>query len=385
MASNPHRNILYVVGAGASCALDQRVPGLTNSLGFIRTNFLREWESSKQDWQHLNVYTVGSDVILRGPNLKHDPMDLEAVMQYFYENSGSPNGEVAEIASRSYKRLTDLICRMLAKLDADIISKLTIETNPYMDLAERIRGCRGNFTHHFISFNYELWLEQALQRAGLWNPANGYIINKSNPIQIMFKGPGKIGRLPSSEVPKCVIYKPHGSLSWFIPNRDFHKIPLVSVDSDDVVQQKWTKGAVNYLAVDGEYHFELSEGESVSGKYTPLIIPPIEDKGIPGRFLHGVYRDMYSCISDAHIVVVVGWSIPRTDVFIRATISDAMAPSKRRPLERLVVCDKNKTDVFYDRFGATFPADSFTQFKDGFSRQFNESVLERLWADQLPM
>lgn len=151
----------------------------------------------------------------------------------------------------------------------------------------------------------------------MWNPTNGYVINNTNPFNLRYMGPGNCPKkLPTQEYPLTTVYKPHGSLSFLVSQDNIYEIPIIFLDDNDLIDGKWCKGNATYLK---------NGSVKLSDKvYVPFIVPPIQDKGIIGEFLFKVYKDMDQAITVADVIVVIGWSLPLTDSFLRQFIFSAI-------------------------------------------------------------
>lgn len=375
----PEKKVLYFIGAGASVAIDpSEIPGM-NMFGKMRDLFGSEWDQLRQllSEAEINDLPGGDSIVFQyryGPEstLLHRLNGIEPLLAALTEISsreGSPHATHAQLA---YDLIIKFINRLFVHLNK-IVDKAS--ANPYLFLANRIKEKGLNECRHiFISFNYEVWLERSLQEVSMWNPSNGYLINATNPIDIRYTGPSQtLRKLPTHEYPPTRIYKPHGSLSFLVPSNDIYQTPILVLDNDDLIDNKWTKGKVSCIS---DSPLRLSETD-----YVPFIVPPIQDKGIVGEFLFKVYKDMSREITEADVIVIIGWSLPQTDSFLKQFIFSSIFKDNAKKL--LIVCDKDRNDMFYNRFRSTIPSRSFKSYNSGFGPRFIDDILVPIWSGKL--
>lgn len=139
----------------------------------------------------------------------------------------------------------------------------------------------GKFTtdqtkNTFITFNYDTLLEQGL-----------HALNVSYTYEIQKAKLNKTATAEPSGSPNAVkVLKPHGSLNWRVG-----------------------KGKGNDLRVFSDYR-------SMTGNKMPLLIPPTWRKSFDGP-LADVWSAAVNALKTATNVVVIGFSIPPTDLHFR--------------------------------------------------------------------
>ena len=200
-------------------------------------------------------------------------------------------------------------------------------------------------THVFISFNYDLALDRAVESAarGLWQPRDGYgfefpFYTTSDPACDSPKG-SAIKR-SSEQLPRgsarFSILKPHGSLNWLgcagiddAPGDVSGNRGMVLPLDADLNLRYWPSSKTfNYIAgTDGETHdFEI------------LITPPSPNKR---PIMQQVLARERAAITEADEIFVIGYSLPSTDgdqwnlireaVCARATAVSALADICNEP------------------------------------------------------
>jgi hypothetical protein len=382
-------NVVYIIGAGASSALKKdgrKVPVLAGMLKEICISFPDAWKEVEWILNQLRIIwdeRDGSFLASYGSNAGR-PLDFELLMQALEELCASSDSADAKNMEVAYNRLIDLACRLFSKLDAEFVSKLSVEENIYRMLAQALRQhSRGS--QKFISLNYDIWLEQALGDEGIWEPVGGYIENNTNPVEVWHKTSAwcETRLIPEREKNKTLVLKPHGSVSWFVPRANPYAPPLIWLERGALNGRYLKDGRIGYRASDQEYVLIDPNPRLSSGTHMPLVMPPTQHKGILGRFMARVYENMDRALQDASAVVVIGWSMPVTDLLMRLRLYDVMASRRENIPKWLIICDLNPTDIFYNRYAALLPAENMKRYPGGFNRKFVEEYLVPLWQDKL--
>ncbi len=381
-------NIVYFVGAGASCGLKSAttaIPNMENILGMFKDEFKPEWDAIYRIINQMGFVDSSDGLVVRTGNFQHERLNIESLMQKLEDSCSSPDRAVANNSNLVFDLLTDLICRLLSKREEEAVSLLPPDDNPYRILGEEIHRYADKARHIFISFNYDLWLERALQDEGVWNPVNGYLDNASHSLDVWFKGPDSFRKYGSPQVHRTIVLKPHGSVSWFVPAGDKSATPIILVDEDNTNDDRphpGAKGRVSYLPHTKKYRLTVQNKDYPPDIFYPLIMPPSGNKPILGRFIGEIYKSIDSYLGGADAVVVIGWSVPDTDQSMRNRISNAFASSRHMP-KRLIACDIITTPLFYNRFGAIIPAEKMDIYMGGFNRKFINTKLVPLWLGKL--
>ncbi len=199
--------------------------------------------------------------------------------------------------------------------------------------------------HTFVSFNYDLILDHAIQAIAEdnWNPFTGYGFHVSRYLEC---GKDRMAELPPwLQCPpsdRIRILKPHGSLSWLVPQA-----------------KSGQTGDPGYLLQDGPACVPLAEHGEVtySGIIEPravfptilavCIIPPTE----PAKRVNLGFIEKTRClerlaIESADDVYVLGWSMPETDQDQRSLIGHALT-ERSAALTRLIVVNKEDAGADY--------------------------------------
>jgi len=224
--------------------------------------------------------------------------------------------------------------------------------------------------HTFISFNYDLLLERALQRhAAGWNPHTGYgfridffVINDPPCMQRAGAfSPAEIRRFQSSDMRSegVQILKPHGSLNWLVPEITPVGYGPTGLTTEDgpIVVPLTESHEIRYWGSREPFQYLRLPDEGTPLNWWLYIVPPTEaaKRGGPS-FLADIRAKEIQAIRSADEVYILGWSIPETDSdqveLIRSSVGDSL-----RKLRRLTVVNRAAGPEYYNRVAGLFHVD----------------------------
>lgn len=202
----------------------------------------------------------------------------------------------------------------------------------------------SGFSDSIISFNYDLVVDDALNRLGF--TPNYYL-----PIQHGTQSGGRSG------IP---VLKLHGSSNWGICGgcRKFNSIVVFD----------------NKVTADPN-RFRLQPCPNCGpGHYQPLLIPPTWHKGDYLEIVRDVWAEAVRRIMSATRICIIGYSMPETDSFFKYLLS--LALSENHGLYRLIAVDKKveATDLVVHKRG---PANDGPTLPQKYER-----LLDRLFAER---
>lgn len=243
----------------------------------------------------------------------------------------------------------------------------------------------------FISFNYDVWLERALQKVGIWHPYRGYQYQFEQFMNLesarrasqtletrTFRAIGDndtLQKQPFTVNPshKVSVLKPHGSLSWYVEDKKSSDCVVLLEDTQDslvAVLDKWH--------LQGNFDFASDDIVSI---YVPFIVPPTQLKRRQHPAFWQIDRRIFQVLSEADAVVSIGWSMPETDRDFQQKVTHAME-HRHKQLERFIICnfDPGEKDLgFYRRMESVFrPARKTEILGEGFSTDSLERVFDLL-------
>lgn len=182
-----------------------------------------------------------------------------------------------------------------------------------------------------ITTNYDLNAEGCLRQMG--SPAH-------LPIAWSGMGAGSTvakGRLYSrSAGGSTPLYKLHGSLNWF-ENEDN---PNALVVDDNIVRTFSEPDEHGNDRPDVDLPLPCSRNPPAG---TPIIVPPTFAKDSDDRRLLPNWRGAAAALREADLLVVVGYSFPASDTYMKYFFATCLAPNTR--LSRIHLIDPHATQI----------------------------------------
>ncbi len=192
-----------------------------------------------------------------------------------------------------------------------------LAADPYVYFAGLASGLlddpdlQGSRVNTFITFNYDLLLEDALYKVGVVPeyclPQGGTVVGAAKP-----------------GVQSCSVLKLHGSTNWGVCTKCSQHLVVLSRDMFGVSSE-----------------LSLLECEKCHAPtLQPLLIPPSWDKSEYADIMRPVWSEAVEALEQASRICVIGYSMRETDSFFRYLI--ALALSQNHNLYRLIVVDTNR-------------------------------------------
>ena len=218
-----------------------------------------------------------------------------------------------------------------------------------------------------MSFNYDLILDRAIQRAAeeIWNPFTGYGFHVRRYLEC---GKDRIAGLPAwLQCPpgeRIRILKPHGSLNWLVPQTRSGQTGDIGYTLGDgpVCVPLTQRGEIAYS--------DIIEPKAVFPTILAVcIIPPTEPaKGVALGFIEKTRCLERLAIESADEVYVVGWSMPATDKDQDLLICSSVG-ERRKPLDSVTVINRGEHPDYFQRIADTFglTRSALRIFNNGFS------------------
>jgi hypothetical protein len=206
---------------------------------------------------------------------------------------------------------------------------------------------RAPTRHTFVSFNYDLLLDRAIQKsASDWTFQAGYGFN----IQCSYDGTGAKELVPSAAPSRVRILKPHGSLNWLVSE----KMPVehgaggTKFKNGRVTAFVAPSGEVSYFGSTDTFHYL---GEDAVELY---IVPPNSAaKSQAPAFIQETRRLEEEAIREAEEAYVLGWSLPNTDqdqeLLIRCSVRH-----RQHPFRSATVVNRGETPAYFKRVADVF-------------------------------
>ena len=225
---------------------------------------------------------------------------LESLMPYDYaEFSGNAANEYAFLLSELKRAFLDRI-------------RQAGEGEVHRDELNRFaRYCAGNFCN-CITFNYDDFLDQALDATERWVPEWGY----------GFYCPSSKVGIPEGEEMRRYssigLFKLHGSINWRPRLGYATPMPLDAIKRHD----EWSDG----------HRLFVRAGSPLEPE--PVIVPPVLSKSslVEQPVLRRVWSEAFRILRSAQEVTFIGYSFPTTDMAARTLFSEALKDLPREDI-----------------------------------------------------
>jgi len=221
---------------------------------------------------------------------------------------------------RRKQDLDELIRRVYIHTTFDLKGNLPLKSPSHENL---FRLFTGKTT--IITFNYDLVIEENIQTAGTWNPKNGFLVNVSGSTGEWAR---KLMRKQAANQNRKVrvdLLKMHGSLGWRL------------YEGNKAIRIK-----------DRPYVVRAGQRETVA------ILGPGWKKPIDRNPFKRFWREARLRIEGAKTVMIIGYSLPETDLLARALFAEAIRMKKARKdmLRKLFIVDPSA--MVKEKFASLF-------------------------------
>lgn len=225
--------------------------------------------------------------------------------------------------------------------------------------------------HVFVSFNYDLVLDRAVEIAsdGLWQPRDGYgfefpFYTTDDPTS---DSPNDNATAVSSEeLPKgtsrAQILKPHGSLNWLRPRQSITSSPQNERDVTSMIVPLNTRLELRYWASANTFKY-ISLPDELPDDIEILITPPSSTKVL---IMPQVRSLEFDAIKEADEVHVVGYSMPRTDQDQWNLISSAVE-ARDSAIQTLTIINRRASPEYIEDIRSLFQPRVVQTFNEGFA------------------
>ncbi len=214
------------------------------------------------------------------------------------------------------------------------------------DIRKRLSRGERPIEYSFVTFNYDLCLEQALLTLGM---GYSYCVD------------GALSKVPP-------VLKLHGSINWVLKADG-------SIGCWDLDEVEFNLFDSEIKSVTYDLGSRLSDRECGRKKLKgdPLIVPPTWNKGAYSSGLANVWGLAASELGAAENIFVIGYSLPETDAFFRYLFALGSQSSVR--LKNLVILNPDKSGETEKRFRNLIGRGIESRFQY-LSKGFSEGVVE---------
>ena len=377
-----------IIGAGASASINpNRIPVMNNFFEIV-ADFAQRDKQVAKTFKTLQKYGLVNPQNIPKGNLE-DVLTQTLSLPREQENPWE----------RPYDGLLLTLHRIFHTLDKEEDASL------YIDCVSPL--CKLNPKDIiFISFNYDVFLERALENLFPWRADFGYSANvlvgyinaeqaeqAQSPNQIcdevyawswdtspQVSFPSELTS-PIQHGHGPIVLKPHGSLNWFIHSKG--KGPLwMSSETLGLLLMRAIRGRVRIPkfwiypttnTVDGE----LADKDFIVGGVLPAIIPPGEkfSKTIPA--FQRIEKSVEEALSQISTLAIIGWSMRQSDKKY-GDLFEKVAAIRESELDAMAVCNLRQQREFYSRFENLLPTKQFLYCDEGFMTQQATAFLENV-------
>jgi hypothetical protein len=215
-------------------------------------------------------------------------------------------------------------------------------------------------THVFVSFNYDLALDRAIELASDrdWQPQGGYGFD-FRYFTVDGSAACWAGPLPTTSR-RIRILKPHGSLNWL--RRTALQTGIVD-DPDSILVPLDSNLDLRYWKSSDPLDM-ISFPDAWPAYVQILIVPPSPTKpSVMPRL-----RDAeINAVTEADEVFVIGYSLPKTDRDQRNLIDDAVR-ARGVAIPKLTIINYHAPAEYLQEVGSLFRPQSIRTFNEGFAR-----------------
>jgi NAD-dependent SIR2 family protein deacetylase len=180
-----------------------------------------------------------------------------------------------------------------------------------------------------ITTNYDLIAESALTSGKLEFSYPGF----------RFRGGSSSGRLgfvpaaATTEEPGIVdVIKLHGSVNWFVIGNDWYCSKAIHNEPGQPCIPSTTMNKQDFLEAAQQVN-----GQADPRSIQPAIIPPMLGKASASSVIAIQWRAAITALSQARVVIVVGYSFPETDAFMSRLLVEGL--HNNRDIEMLLIID----------------------------------------------
>src|ERR1039458_7697080 len=354
------RNITYLIGAGLTKSLETSgwpVPAMwdfTSTMASyidddIVLTTMAELENAglyqgrSDDAANLAVRIVGKSAdrspatraAFRETLKKRPPESIEDLLERSLRLSRNP---AAESAHQRFKyAINRLFC----------IVGWNVNWGP-LDRFLQTQINRSGTQHTFVSFNYDLILDFAVQRASVeWKPDTGYGFNipfyVADDLPPAEKVAGTLDFVQAMKFArgatagKVTILKPHGSLNWLVPYQTpYAQTPQgVKFLDKPPIMPLTRAGAVRYWCSNHNFQY-ISLPDEMPTEIGICILPPSSAKRSELSFVKASREAECNALTYADEVVVIGWSVPETDID-QAELIERAVKRRSKQLQSLTI------------------------------------------------
>jgi len=347
-----------ILGAGASRACSSQTPVVKEFFSVAESTT----GTSKEMFEGVCKY-LKKEFGMAAQSLIEGKTDLERVFSLVQAECDMTDDFKA---ARSLNSILDLIYEVLT-------TKSWKELTSTGDLYDQLVARSDSAT--YVSFNYDLQLDRALERGGMWSVIDGYGFEFRHFRNEEGKGAPRCQRIESS----TKLLKLHGPLNWLRSTGFF-------LDGSTMDFTETLKGR-HYLTdclyrFTGDPDWNTTPSITEDNKTLPLefnIVPPVMSKRLSGdpklEPITLAWRLARTSLAAARKIAIVGYSLPLTDFYSEWLLRRAISENTTSIIHLDIV---NPCQEVRDRLAGLFANRAVTRhdFKDfaAYINQLNDTA-----------
>lgn len=317
------------------------------------------YQKRSDDAANLAIRIVGKSAD-RSPPTRAAFRDAPESIEYLLERSLQLSGNSA--ADSAHQRFKYAINRLFC------LAGWNVNWGP-LDRFLQTQINRSGAQHTFVSFNYDLILDLAVQRASVeWKPDTGYGFNipfyvaadlpPHEEAAAMLDFVQALKFASGATAGKVTILKPHGSLNWLVPYQTpYAQTPQgVKFLDKPPIMPLTTAGAVRYWCSNHNFQY-IALPDEMPTEIGICILPPSSAKRSDLCFVKASREAECNALTSTDEVVVIGWSVPETDID-QAELIERAVKRRSKPLQSLTIVNWKAPRTHFDRLAGLFQVDS---------------------------
>jgi hypothetical protein len=319
--------VVLLLGAGFSRPFG--LPTMLEFFGQFRTD--NRFGSEDQEFVETLQASAnsGAGMLSAGRNNLEHVLSY-ALMSYLIAPDSNPSPAPLD-------RLRDILRRVYSRLKFDVVDSLRQHLS---DLLQIRAGETPRHTLTVITTNYDLVAE-----FGFWSLGSPLKLPFSWRAADQGQHAGASLYAPSGEAP--ILCKLHGSLNWYQGPEGVEVVDrVVSVQGDPMKSRRDAYPLPYACAADF-----LAPPQ----RRAPLLIPPTLYKQQTDPYLDASWRAAYAALRQAERVVVIGYSFPESDTYMKYFIGSALASNTK--IGQISIVDPRASSIVQSikgKYGAHF-------------------------------
>lgn len=326
-------DVVFILGAGASkqCGAPLMADFLDVANNLLRT---RSVEDKKDHYE--NVFRAIGALQSVHSKAQLDLTNIESIFTAL--EISNVLGKLPGFESKEIPGVIASLKEVIVKTLESTIDFPTSQSHigvpqPYAQFAKLLTYLRGEaFPQQSVSvitFNYDISIDMALFREGL-GPNYG------------------IPPDPNSHSPVS-LYKLHGSLNWAQRKESGTVYPLqLNQYFSKYSIRGWDKHGTCKIPIGSQLSEYFSQHTDIEVEPEPVIVPPTWNKSDYHQALSQVWSKAAQDLSEAHTILVCGYSLSETDAFFRLLY--ALGTVGLSPLERIIIYNPDTSGAVDKRF-----------------------------------